>query len=166
MELITGVLSAVIAAIVSLVIAIISFIANRNTLKSEREKFERELQRNMTARLYDMRLEVYPEAIAITGGLRKTQMATQLNLSPDYFKAILSELDEWHGTKAFLLLSRNAVETLYTLRQVLRESPEANGTYSKDQLDRIWRAKGAFRSALRADIQLLYREETEVNSDD
>ncbi|MBD2067944.1 hypothetical protein H6F93_10480 [Leptolyngbya sp. FACHB-671] len=166
MELFTGVLSAVIAAIVSLIIALISFVTNKNTLRSEREKFERELQRSMTSKLYDLRLEMYPEAIAITDGLRKSQMAAQqAHLSEAYFKDILKKLDEWHGARAFLLLSRSAVDTLYTLRRVLREKPEMEGQYSKEQLEKIWKAKGAFRSALRSDIQFLYEEETEVRDD-
>lgn len=135
MELFTGVLSAVIAAIVSLIVALVSFVTNKNTLKSEREKFERELQRSMTSKLYDLRLEIYPEAIAITDGLRRSRMITQPEpLSETYFKNILTKLDEWHGTKAFLLLSRGAVNTLYTLRKVLREKPELEGQYSKEQL--------------------------------
>ena len=167
MELFTAIFSAAIAAIVSLIVALISFIANKNTLKSEREKFERELQRSMTSKLYDLRLEMYPEAISITDGLRKSRMSAQAgNLSEEYFKAILSKLDEWHGTKAFLLLSQNAVDTFYTLRKILREKPETNGEYSKEQLEKIWRAKGAFRGALRSDIQFLYKEETEAFRDD
>jgi len=164
MELFTGILSAVIAAIVSLIVALISFMTNKNTLKSEREKFERELQRSMTSKLYDLRLEMYPEAIAITDGLRKSRM-TEAEISEAYFKSILAKLDEWHGARAFLLLSRNAVHTLYTLRKVLREKPAMEGKYSKEQLETIWNAKGAFRSALRADIQFLYEEESEVRDD-
>jgi hypothetical protein len=121
----------------------------------------------MTSKLYDLRLEIYPEAISITDGLRKARMvAPEESLSEEYFKAIVSKLDEWHGAKAFLLLSRNAIDTLYSLRKVLREKPEMNGKYSKEQLERIWRAKNAFRSALRSDIQFLHKEETEVFQDD
>jgi CHASE1-domain containing sensor protein len=128
MELLTGVLSAAIAAIVSLIIALISYLTNKNTLKSEREKFERELQRSMTSKLYDLRLEKYPEAIAITDGLRRSRMSDPGgDLSETYFKAILAKLDEWHGVQAFLLLSPNAVGKLYSLCKVLREKPEIEG---------------------------------------
>ncbi|NJN56907.1 MAG: hypothetical protein HC879_05115 [Leptolyngbyaceae cyanobacterium SL_5_9] len=167
MELLTGVLSAAIAAIVSLIIALISYLTNKNTLKSEREKFERELQRSMTSKLYDLRLEKYPEAIAITDGLRRSRMSNPgEDLSEAYFKAILAKLDEWHGVQAFLLLSPNAVGKLYTLRKVLREKPEIEGKYSKEQIEKIWKAKGAFRGALRADIQFLYEEEAKTFRDD
>lgn len=168
MELLTGVLSAVIAASISLIVAFISFVANKNELKAEREKLERELQRNMTIKLYEARIEVYPEAIAITDGLRKSRMTSQGDgLSQQYFNEILAKLDAWHSEKAFLLLSWDAVQTLYRLRKVLRAKPDMSGSYSKEQLMQIWRAKGAFRSALRSDIQLLYNEESdEENADD
>ena len=167
MELLIGLLSAAIAATVSLIVAIISFVANRNALKSARESFERELQREMTNKLYEARLEVYPDAIAITDGLRKSRMARQgESPSREYFEAILSKIDDWHGQKSFLLLSRPAVQALYNLRDILREPPDSNGQYSPEQLHRIWRAKGKFRSALRSDIQLLYEEEVELLRED
>jgi hypothetical protein len=167
MEIITGIVSAAIAALVSLVVAIISFVMNKNSLKSEREKFERELQRNMTTRLYDIRLEVYPEAISITDGLRNSRMSAQGDgLSAEYFQGILSGLDQWHANKAFLLLSPKAVSTFYALRRTLRAKPAANGKYSKAQIEDIWHAKGRFRNALRSDIQLLYTEESEALRDD
>ncbi|UBF28491.1 hypothetical protein K9N68_11795 [Kovacikia minuta CCNUW1] len=160
MGLITGILSALIAAVVSLVVALISYISNRNALKSQREKLDRELQRSMTTKLYDKRLEIYPEAIQITEGLRKSRMEIQgKDISEAYFREIVVKLDEWHNTKAFLLLSEDSVQAFYALRRVTREKPELEGKYSKEHLERIWHAKNAFRYALRSDIQLLYREE-------
>lgn len=159
MELLSGILSAAIAAIVSLIVALVSFLTTRHTLRSEREKFEKELQRSMTVRLYEERLAAYPAAIAITDGLRKSRLFAPEGVSEDYFAAILTRLDAWHSDKAFLLLSQRAVETLYELRRLLRDKPEQSDGYSKAQLEAIWRSKGKFRSALRSDIQLLYEEE-------
>jgi Rad3-related DNA helicase len=160
MEPYIGILSAVIAAIVSLFIALISALANRRAIQAERERLEIQLQRDMTARLYDVRLEVYPKAIEITEGLRKSRVAEQgEDISENYFKSILKQLDDWNSTKAGFILSQNSLYKLYDLRRALREEPEANGKYSREQMTRIWQAKGAFRAALRADIQLLYKEE-------
>jgi hypothetical protein len=72
-----------------------------------------------------------------------------------------NQIDEWHSTKAAFIISRNSLHQLYTLRKALREKPELEGKYSSEQLKKIWSAKGAFRAALRADIQLLFREEGE-----
>jgi CHASE1-domain containing sensor protein len=166
MEWLIGILSAVIAAIVSIVVALISFLANKNELKSEREKFERAMQREMTNRLYEKRLEVYHEAILITNGLRRTYLTEHHEeLDEAHFKTILAKIDEWHGSKAFLLLSKRAANTLYALRRVLREKP-AGEKYSLEQVDRITKAKTAFRIALRSDIQLLYEEELDNTRDE
>ncbi|NJM84849.1 MAG: hypothetical protein HC839_00705 [Leptolyngbyaceae cyanobacterium RM2_2_21] len=167
MELLVGLLSAAIAAIISLVVAAISYLTNKNALQAERDRFEQELQRNMTTKLYNARLEIYPEAIAITDGLRKSRMGSQAEtISQEYFSNLLIKLDQWHSTKAFLLLSPSAVKTLYQLRKLLRQQPEADGKYTEEQLNKIWQAKGSFRSALRSDIQLLYKEEVNTLRDD
>ncbi len=85
-QLVTG----VIAAVVSLIVALITVFINRNTLRIEREKFERELQRNMTSKLYDLRIESYPKAIEVTEGLRRSHLDEQgENVPEEYFKNIL-----------------------------------------------------------------------------
>ncbi|NJL86524.1 MAG: hypothetical protein HC886_11950 [Leptolyngbyaceae cyanobacterium SM1_1_3] len=48
----------------------------------------------------------------------------------------------------------------------MRQQPEADGKYTEEQLNKIWQAKGSFRSALRSDIQLLYKEEVNTLRDD
>ena len=153
-------LTAIISAIVSLTITLITVFASRSTIKAEREKLERELQRSLTTKLYDVRIEVYPQAMQMTEKLRRSNLAKQgENLTEDYFKEVLSQLDAWHATKAAFIISRNSLYKLYALRKTLREKPESNGHYSSEQIDRVWKAKGEFRSALRTDIQLLFKED-------
>lgn len=161
-------LTAIISAIVSLTVTLITVSVSRSTIKAEREKLERELQRTMTVKLYDVRIEAYPHAMQITEQLRKSSLAKQgENLTEDYFKEVLSQLDAWHATKAAFIISRNSLYKLYALRKILREKPASNSHYSAEQLDRVGEAKGEFRSALRADIQLLFKEDpTEVIQDD
>jgi len=162
-ELVAG----VIAAVVSLTVALITVVINRNALRVEREKFERELQRNMTARLYDLRIESYPKGLEVTEGLRRSRLVEQGDgISEEYFKNMLAQLDTWHATKAGFLLSHKALHRLYDLRDALRDKPVADGKYSKAQIEKIWQAKGAFRSALRADIRLLYKEEDQELRED
>lgn len=155
-----AVITAIISAVVSLTVTLITVFASRNTIKAEREKLERELQRSMTVKLYDVRIEAYPQAMQITEGLRKSRLGeNEKGLPEEYFKDILSQLDAWHATKAAFIISRNSLYQLYALRKALREKPESNGKYSSEQINRVWDAKGKFRSALRADIQLLFKEE-------
>ena len=159
-EFITGMLTAVISAVVSLTVTLITVFVSRSNIRAEREKLERELQRSMTTRLYDVRLEVYPQAIEITEQIRRSRMFEQGdNLTEEYFKDVLTRLDAWHATKAGFIISRRSLERLYALRKALREKPEANGRYSSEQIEGIFVAKGAFRASLWQDIQFLYEEE-------
>jgi len=155
-----GFVAAGVSGVVSLLIGVITVVVSRATIRAEREKLERELQRTMTARLYDVRLEVYPEAITVTEALRRSQMAAQgENLGEAYFKEVLARLDAWHATRAGFIMSLRSLDQLYTLRKALRQEPELEGRYSEEQVERIAVAKGDFRMALRRDIQLLYEEE-------
>jgi hypothetical protein len=165
------ILTALISALVSLVVALITVLASRGTIRSEREKLERELQRNMTSRLYEVRLESYPKAMEITEGLRKEHLEKQdKNLSQEYIRDILNQLDAWHATKAGFIISRKSLCNLYALREALQQKPEFDDKYSPEQIKRIWNAKNEFRATLRADIQLLFKEdgikEIKNNKDD
>ena len=96
----------------------------------------------------------------ITEGLRKSFIIDN-DISPtkDYLKSILKELDSWHATKAAFIISHTTLGRLYELRKALRQEPEVNGNYSSGQIEIIWKAKNAFRAALRDDIQLLFKED-------
>lgn len=161
MDVLVGILTAVIAAVVSLIVAVISSYTNRNALRAEREKLERQLQRKLTEKLYDQRLETYPEAIEITDGLRPSRLLERREpLTEEYFQEIVKRLDQWQNTKVGFLLSDNAFAKLIELRTILREQPQGNGLYSSDQIERFLAARRAFRTALRTDIHLLFREES------
>jgi hypothetical protein len=161
MEVFVGILSAVIAVVVSLIAAVISSYTNRNALRAEREKLERELQRKLTEKLYDQRLETYPEAIKITDGLRPSRLLERREpLTEEYFQGIVTRLDQWQNTKVGFLLSDNSLAKLNELRTILREQPQSNGSYSSDQVERFLVARRAFRTALRTDVHLLFREES------
>jgi hypothetical protein len=167
-QLLAGLLTAVISATVSLTVTLITVLVTRSSIRAEREKLERELQRSMTAKLYDLRLEVYPQAITITEALRRSHMAAQgENLGEAYFGDVLARLDDWHATKAGFIMSHRSLEQLYALRRILHEKPETDGRYTQEHIERIAVAKGDFRISLRKDIQLLYEEEapTELRDD-
>jgi len=156
----TALLTAGISAIVSLTVAIITALRNKATLKAERDKLERSLQREMTTKLYDIRIEAYPKAMQITEGLRKSVIFdNHVQTTPEYFRNILSELDDWHATKAAFIISRTTLHRLYDLRDALRQKPQEKDSFSAEEIEVIWKAKGAFRASLRDDIQLLFKEE-------
>jgi hypothetical protein len=52
----TAILTTIVSAVVSLAVTLITVFVSRSSIKTEREKLERELQQTMTVRLYDARL--------------------------------------------------------------------------------------------------------------
>lgn len=160
MNLTDAVLTASIAAVVSLVGALVSYSATRRALAAEQAKLERQLQRGLTEKLYNLRLSCYPEAMHITEQLRKSRLRDQPNgLTLEYTGAVLQALDDWHSKSAAFLLSASALESLYEVRRALRDMPAEGGKYSEAQIQRMWEAKNRLRQSLRSDIILLYGEE-------
>jgi hypothetical protein len=166
-EFYAGVITAVISAVVSLTVTLITVFVSKSNIRAEREKLERELQRSMTSRLYDVRLEAYPHAMEITEKVRRSRMKELGGkLNEKYFKDVLTELDAWHATKAGFILSRRSLDQLYALREALRQKPESSGKYTPEQIESIAVAKGKFRGSLWKDIQFLFAEEIEVEPQD
>lgn len=160
MNLNDAVLTAGIAAVVSLLGALISHSASRRALAAEREKLERQLQRGLTEKLYNLRLGCYPEAMHITEQLRKSRLRDQLGgVTSEYTAGVLQALDAWHSKSAAFLLSAGALESLYEVRRALRDAPAEENKYSEAQIQRMWQAKNRLRQSLRSDIILLYGEE-------
>lgn len=154
------ILAAVVAAAVSAVIGVLTYRATISGYRAERFRLERELQRTMTAKLYDRRMDAYPKAWAITDGLRESQLLKHdAGNSSDYLPGILERLDEWASTDGAMILSQDSLEAVQELREALRAEPESEHGYSESQLDRVWEAKGTIRRELRRDVELLFREE-------
>ena len=166
-EISVGVITAVISAVVSLTVTLITVFVSKSNIRAEREKLERELQRSMTLRLYNIRLDAYPHAMEITEKIRRSRMKELGGkVNEKYFKDVLTELDAWHATKAGFIISRRSLGQLYALRRALRQKPESGGKYSAEQIESVAVAKGKFRASLWKDMQFLFSEEIEVEIQD
>jgi len=153
-----AILTAIIAATVSLIVAIISFITNRRSIQSEREKLEREMQRRLTEKLYDLRLESYPKAFEITDLLRGDLIFNKGMTRKDFLD-IRDKLFDWQRTKAAFIMSESALRAFRNLLDKLNMKPESGTTFKESETKEIWRAKNQFRGSLRGDINLIYSEE-------
>ena len=129
-------------------------------LQSQKEHLERELQRKFTEKLYDLRLDMDPQAFEITDQLRG-EYIFKGNLNQETLKEVRTKIQDWNKTKAGFLLSQNSLKAFYELRKSLGAHPEDNGKYSDRQRKQIWQCKNRFRGALKADVNLLYAEEEE-----
>jgi hypothetical protein len=153
-----GVVAALVAALVSTIGLLVSVFLTRHQLQDERRRHERDLQRRLTEKLYDRRLDTYPKAISITaplmGNVLFSQPVTAAHLAP-----VADGLIAWTQTDAGFLLSDASRKAYYTLRECLRQPPESGPVYSEPELRRLWNAKNAFRRALRDDMRFIYDED-------
>ena len=151
------VLSASIAGVISLIGVLISFITNQHSIKTQGDRFEKELQRRFTDKLYELRLDSYPKAFEITDDLRG-EFLFRKGISIKKLASIRLELSKWNKTKAGFLLSESSLREYYAIRDSLDFSPP-NDVLTEDRMNTIWKCKNRFRSALKEDLNLLYVEE-------
>jgi hypothetical protein len=159
--------AAVIAAAVSIVAAVgsvtVAFLTTRASLRRDHERQRAELQRTMTARLYDRRVAIYPGLFAATDGFRNSRLSAAPDMQRHLTDA-MDQVDQWHATEGGLILSAQAYEQLLELRRAVRRYLTApTGTDQLDQLKHdIWESKGNLRAAMRADLGLLFDEDSRV----
>ena len=115
----------------------------------------------MTARLYDRRVAVYPGLFSATDAFRNSRLDATQDLHRHLAQA-LEHVDAWHATEGGLILSMPAYEQLIELRRAVRRFMQE--PVDSRRLDRlrhdIWERKGQLRAAMRADLGLLFDEDT------
>lgn len=143
--------AALIAGTISLFVATLSFLSNWLSNQASRQRLYQEIESDFFKFLYKERLEIFSEAFAITGKLRR-QKAPQYFESYETLQEIAEELIVWSSGKGGLLMPGSAVHTSRSLIKALRKHPAHNGNYSKDQADKIWQLRTDFRRSLRDGI--------------
>jgi hypothetical protein len=157
--------SALIAAGVSLIVALSSYLHNRRSLQIQRKQFEKQMQRQFTQKLYDLRLEYYPKLYLITSKLSgRVVRANSEVLTPDYVSGVVNELNQWR-IQYGLILSENAEYNFIKLRKALRRKPESKGMYSAQQCAEIWSSRVDLNRAIRTDLGILYKEDVNDQSE-
>lgn len=157
----TTITSALIAALVSSMVALIAYAQARRELKQEREILERQLQRNLTEKLYELRLASYPKAFELTDSLR-SELLFSGQLQAKDITSTRNDLIAWANQNSFYM-SEQAIQAYYYLRRSLKLK-DIN-KLSKAEAGKIFEAKKRFRGILRADINLLYIEEQEAEQE-
>ncbi|MEW5917776.1 MAG: hypothetical protein AB1762_15340 [Gemmatimonadota bacterium] len=150
-------MAALVAGAVSLAVGLLSMLATWRTIRSADRKHERELQRRLTEKLIERRLQIYPRAFEITDALRGEYLF-QSPITEERLRTIRQELIQWDRSEAALIMSRQCLEKYRVLRDVLDVQP-FEGNFTSEQLERIWTGKNEFRKCMRADVNLLYAEE-------
>lgn len=152
-------LTVLIAGGVSLVGGLISYFASdrttKQTLASKERQFEQEIKIKFIEKLYELRLQCYPEAFANTGKIKRKKAPDFIN-SQEELREILNSLETWVEEEAGLFLSKDAIRAHRELREVLGKNPAFQNKYSKEQADKIWEARNEFRKWLRRDLRNIY----------
>jgi hypothetical protein len=154
------VIAAIIAATVSAIAAFITYITATNKINAAHAAIERELERKLTDRLYDLRLKHYPQAFVITDQLGKQLGVTESQL-PALYKQLAQELRVWKAGEPSFILSEKSLNAYYELQEALKANPALGNQFNHQQMDRIWRRRVDFRRALRDDVGLLFVEENQ-----
>ena len=155
--------AAIIAACISLVAAIISYVANRKALLSQAKRHEQEMQRRLTEKLYELRLECYQEAFEITAML-SGDMIFNRAITEEYIKNVREKITSWNRTKAGLIMSQRSIRSYYRLKDALNVQPKNGVSFTEAEIKKIWEAKNDFRRNLRRDVNLLYVEESKPDA--
>lgn len=148
----------IIAALTSLMLSIITLFQFYRSQNFQQKQFNKTLNRNLTTKLYDLRLETYPKAFEITDNIFKDKGG---NYDPEKLKNSLNELIEWKKGKINLIISTEALESYHLLRTNLMKNPANNTNYSTEQIEKITNSKNNFRKQLRRDLGFLFKEEKE-----
>lgn len=145
-----------IAALTSLVISVITLYQFFRTQRFQQQQFNKTLDRNLTTKLLDLRLEHYPKAFEITDNIFKEKGG---NYEPVKIKTALEELIEWKKGVINLIISNEALTSFYVLRDSIMKSPALNGIYSNEQVEKISAGNKDFRKQMKRDLGFLFREE-------
>jgi hypothetical protein len=149
---------ALIAGGVSLVVSAIGLGATLLTNAANRRRLEREIRHKFVEKLYELRLEVYPEAFEIRQLIQRRKMPLRIN-KRDELMAIRKRLLELSNGKAALVISRQSMRALYALKEALNKRPGLEDEYTDEQVQKIWSTRNQFRRTLRRDLGILLDED-------
>lgn len=147
-----------VTAITSLVISLVALFQFYRNQNFQLKQFNKTINRNLTTKLYDLRLEIYPKAFEITDNIYKDKGG---DFDTERLKNTLNELIEWKKGKLNLIISSEALESYYQLRSNLMKNPANNDNYSPEQIEKITNSNNNFRKQLRRDLGFLFKEEKE-----
>jgi hypothetical protein len=156
--------AAIIAGSVSfftaIITVVISFFISRSSIRSEIEKLHIQQKRAFTEKLYELRLDIYPEAFDITQDVGKKGERDHQTVET-LIRNTRDNLATWHRKKAGLVLSERSLKAYYELRDALSKQPARQDEFATEQLKKIWFARNVFRGCLRDDVGLLHEEDNE-----
>ena len=161
MSISEAIITALIAGVVSIIVSLIGVFISLRQLKYSERKLRFEIRQKYMDKLYDKRMELYPKAFLISSKIKRRKLPQGINTQNEILE-ILKSLNAWAEEEAGLFMSANAVRSYWDLREVLGKNPGSGEHYHERQIEKIWDARVAFRSALRADIGVLHYADHQI----
>ena len=148
----------IITALTALILSIITLFQFFKNQRFQQKQFDKLNNRNLTSKLYDLRLDNYPNAFDITDNIFKEKGG---NYNSEQISKVLRELIEWKKGVVNLIISVESRDSYFELRDTLMKNPAENGSFSNEQIMKIENASKDFRKQLRRDLGFMFREEKE-----
>lgn len=145
-----------VAAVTSLIVCFIAYFQFLKSQRNEQDRFDKKLNRDLTSKLYDLRLEYYPLAFEITDNIYKEKGGL---LTVSKIQKVCDELINWKIGIVNLIISVESRDVFFKLRDALMKNPAEGDKYSETQIENIINSTRVFRKQLRRDLGFLYREE-------
>jgi len=119
---------------------------------------ERKIQNQFTIRLYNHRIDQYPNAFIITDKILQ-KVEPQRIIEQNELRTIGKNLCDWKTGIVSLIISKDSLKTFYELIKTLEMNYGDHDKYTKEQVNKIIKKRNEFRGSLRRDIGLLYEED-------
>lgn len=145
-----------VTAITSLVISLIALFQFYKNQSFQQKQVDKNLNRTLGIKLYELRLADYPKAFEITDKIFKSKGG---NYDSNEIKLIVNELIEWKKGRVSLIMSNESIQAFYIFRDSLMKNPANGNLYSLEQVEKITNLNNNFRKQLRRDLGFLFKEE-------
>ncbi|MDO6674734.1 hypothetical protein Q4517_04135 [Tenacibaculum sp. 1_MG-2023] len=146
----------IITALTALTLSLITLYQFFRNLRFQQKQAENNQNRDLTNKLYDLRLEYYPKAYDITDCIIKEKGN---NYDVQKIKNAATDLIAWKKGVVNIIISVECRDSFFTLRDALMKKPAEKGQFSQEQVVKIHNANKSFRKELRRDFGFMYREE-------
>jgi hypothetical protein len=119
----------------------------------------------MTARLYDRRMAVYPGLFAATEAFRMSRLDGTQDVRA-HVRDGLTQVEQWGALEGALILSDVAYARFLELRVAARRliQDADDKEHLQERKQDLWNCNNRLRSAIRADLGLMFDEDQPANA--
>ncbi len=153
------IITVLIAGSISIIVSIVGFVSSWIALRAKRNEIYTQLKNGYMERLYEMRLQHYPQALEITKYLTMLPKGGK-SFNRDHVLAIRNSLGDWLNSHGGLVASGSVISASHKVRERLSANYGGNQEYTREQMEKMIMVTVNFRRELRADIRFLHASDT------